>query len=311
MYRYLTWFALAALPWLPTTALAGIEVVYPRNGAGVDPISRNDSYGYPVRLLSLCLEKSGEDFVLRPTDLVMNQERIILQMKHGLGIDIWWMMTSKEREAVLMPVRIPIDRGAAGWRIFLIREGDQAKFDKVKTVDDLRRHVAVQGTGWPDADVLVTNALPLVTSVYPSNVLEAAGADYYPRSITEAWVDAKQSTSKRAKLVVEKRIALHYVAPTYFFVNKQNTRLADLIRSGCEEAIKDGSFRRLFDQFNQKDIHDSDLSGRRIFRLQNPVLPSETPVAKKEYWLLHDDTRLGGEGASGVGSVPGPGAHRR
>jgi len=47
-------------------------------------------------------------------------------------------------------------------------------------------------------------------------------------------------------LRVEENLAFYYPFPIYFFVNKANHTLANIIKRGLEIALKDGSFKALF-----------------------------------------------------------------
>src|SRR5581483_11043806 len=110
-----------------------------------DPSQDPTGSRYPAQLLSLCLRKTGEDFTLQSASGAhawISQERAILEVKKGVSIDVTWTMTSRELEKTLLPIRIPIDRGAGGWRVFLIDKDNQSTFDQVKTLDDLKKLVA-------------------------------------------------------------------------------------------------------------------------------------------------------------------------
>ena len=49
--------------------------------------------------------------------------------------------------------------------------------------------------------------------------------------------------------------------------------------------IKEGSFDQIFDKYYKDIIIKADLSKRKIFKINNPLLPSETPLNIKEYWI--------------------------
>jgi hypothetical protein len=47
------------------------------------------------------------------------------EIEAGRTIDVAPLPSSAERGARLLPIRIPIHKGALGWRIGLLRKGDQ------------------------------------------------------------------------------------------------------------------------------------------------------------------------------------------
>jgi len=75
--------------------------------------------------------------------------------------------------------------------------------------------------------------------------------------------------------------------PFYFFTTKSNLKLAQDIELGLNRAIEDGSFERTFlsDPMIKSVIEKANLKERKIFKIDNPALPMETPLERKELWL--------------------------
>ena len=77
-------------------------------------------------------------------------------------------------------------------------------------------------------------------------------------------------------------------AAYFFYVNKNNTKLAADISLGLEKALKDGSFERIFNKYFGSAIKEVQQEKRRVFSLTNPFLPSQVPLSRSELWLdLH------------------------
>jgi hypothetical protein len=99
-------------------------------------------------------------------------------------------------EAALLPIRIPIDKGLLGWRIFLVNRAKADQFAAVKTLDGLRPYQAGQGHDWPDTDILRANGLKVQGSANYDGLfktLQAGRIDYFPRSVVEIWAGEKTS----------------------------------------------------------------------------------------------------------------------
>lgn len=272
---------LAALPVLPALAAQPLIVVHPDR-----PSVHDARYDYQIRLLKLALDKSGVAYQMRPSRFGMEQGRMLLQLEKGLDIDVVWSMTSREREQTLLPVRIPIDKGLIGYRVFLVKSGKLKKFAQVRTLDQLRQFDAGQGSHWPDTAILQANGLHVYgAAVYENlfNMLEAERFDYFPRSITEVWDELKARPGR--DFVVEPTILLYYPAAAYFFVNRQNKTLANAIETGLHSAIRDGSFEQLFQAYYGDFIRKAHLDKRTIIRLNNPLLPAETPLQQGQLWF--------------------------
>ncbi len=245
---------------------------------------------YYIDMLRLALDKTSDmddSSILVMSEKTMYQKRALEQLKRAQGIDVVWTMTSTKREAELQAVRIPLLKGLLGYRIFIIRKGEEPRFAGIQTLDDLKQLTAGQGRDWPDTQILRANGIKVVDSINYDGLfgmLQYKRFDYFPRGVNEAWAEVKAHPDKN--LVVEKTLLLQYPAPIYFFVNKQNNKLADRLERGLRIAIKDGSFEQLFKNHpaNKEIFELTKIDKRNIFRLQNPFLPQATPLAEKALW---------------------------
>lgn len=245
---------------------------------------------YYIDMLRLALHKTSAingAATLVMTNKTMRQNRTIEQLKLNKDIDVLWTMTSTKREAELQAIRIPLLKGLLGYRIFIIRKGEEARFSAIETLNDLKQLTAGQGRDWPDTKILRANGIKVIAgSSYQGlfGMLQHKRFDYFPRGVNEAWAEVKIHADKN--LVVEKKLLLQYPAPIYFFVNKENKQLADRLERGLRIAIKDGSFAQLFKNHpaNKEILQLTAIDKRRIFRLHNPFLPQATPLAEKALW---------------------------
>jgi hypothetical protein len=260
--------AAVAAPASAPSASAPRIVIYPSAGAA------NDNRGsYYVRLLQLALGKSDTAFEIQPSKQHSVNLRVRAQIAAGRGMDITWSPTSDKLEQELRPIRISLDKGLLGWRVFLIEQHDRDAFAAVKTLDDLRRFDAGLVTEWEDTTILRANGLPVIdTPIYQNlfRMLSAHRFRYFPRGIGE--VDGEARNYEDLGLVVEPHIALHYPFCTYFFVRKDDDELAAQVELGLRRAQKDGSFEALFLQANGAAIQRADLARRVIFELKNPMM---------------------------------------
>lgn len=249
--------------------------------------TRND---YFISLLQLALDKTRDeygDYQLEPSPEPMNQGRAISQLAIGEQIDVIWSMTSRLRENQLRPIRIPLLKGLMGYRIFVIRAEDEVWFRTLRTLDQLRDLRVGQGHDWPDADILRANGFRVETSTdYETlfQMLQAGRFDFMPRAVNEPWEEVH--ARKELNLTVENTLLLYYPTANYFFVNKDNDALAKRLEKGLELAIADGSFDQLFNRhpINAFALEHARLNQRRMLKLENPLLPMATPLARKELW---------------------------
>ncbi len=255
--------------------------------------NHNDAHNqqsYYVELLHLSLESSSEKygpFILENLNIPMSEQRQIQSINDG-SLDIMWVMTSKQREESALPIRIPLLKGLLGYRVLVIRENQINKFAEIKNTDSLKKLVAVQGFGWPDYEILQANGFNVASSEWYSTIFKSLSKgfyDYFPRSVIEVWAEKEQI--KSSKLVIDKKNLLVYPTAIYFFVGKNNTKLAERIEYSLLQAITQGSFEQLFTNYptHQQTFNIIDWKNRKIHLLTNPLLPIETPINNKKLWF--------------------------
>ncbi|MES2324077.1 MAG: transporter substrate-binding domain-containing protein [Pseudomonadota bacterium] len=236
---------------------------------------------FPFFLLEQVLQRSGRHYLLQKSDVRMQQGRALLQLQKGEGIDVVCYMTSAERESLLLPIRIPVDKGLIGWRLLMIKKSQAARWKQIAASGELRDLTAGQGSDWPDFAILRANGFKVYgTTNYDSlfSMLESERIDYFPRSVNEVWLEAD---AHQDQLMVEPTLAFRYAAASYYFVRKGNEQLAADITIGMEKMIADGSYEKLFQEYYGEVIRRSGLKDRRIIELNNPLLPNGLPVERR------------------------------
>lgn len=270
-----------ALSIEPCHAAAELTVRYP---AVQHPYySKRDEYY--VALLKMALERSGEPYTLTGVRLPDYSEKRSVLLIRADQYDVHWLNTTPERERALLPVRVPLEKGAIGWRAILIREDMQPAFDKVQSVADLKSFVFVQGHDWPDVPVLVKNGFQVErSSNWPGlfRMVALNRAQAFPRSVVEIIAEQKEDVAKG--LVIENDIILHYPAAYYFFVAKDNARLANALERGLKKSIEDGSFDKLFFKNFGEPIAALNLPGRKVLTIDYP----ELKVEDEKLWFSVD-----------------------
>ena len=289
--RLLRWLGAVLCAAAAAQALAA-TVVMPRPLQEKDP--RND---YPIALLRMALEKAGTAYELKFAPLVMTQDRVLLEIAKGNGgVDIIATMTSQEREARMLAIRIPIDKGLYGWRIPLVRGDHKDLFAEVQDLDGLKLLRCGQGHDWPDTGILRGNGILVSANSSDEALFSMLGAgriDYFPRAVIEIGPEA----AAHPGLAIDPYIVIHYPTAFYYFVSRRNPQLADAVKRGLEAAIADGSFERLFNQHFGAALRQARLDQRRVIELVNPLLPDGLPLEHRELWIMPDDGRRPKAGA--------------
>lgn len=261
------------------------EVKYNLSVQFVDP-----KQAYYISLLELALQKSELKYgayKITPVMIEMPQARTIKLVESKKHLDIVWTMTSIERETQLQAVYIPLLKGLMGYRIGIIRKGDHNRFNELNSLSEFKRILIGQGSDWPDTDILQQNGFSVISGSASKLIamLVKGRFDYFPRAIHEPWDELSRSDD----IELEQHLLLHYPAPIYFFVNKQNKALAERLEFGLRLAIDDGSFDKLFlnHPITTGIIDRAQLHKRTKFEIANPLLsPKSTALLNEaKLWL--------------------------
>ena len=179
-------------------ALSAAGVTLRAHAASVDPFAivyphyRPEDWAraiFPLAVLDLAMKAAGADYVARQADVLMERGRALAELAGGSNaINLLWTSTDAEAERGLNVVRIPINRGLIGHRIFVIRKDRQADFDRVRNLDDLKALTGGQGLGWIDTKIMRAAGLNIETVPYETvfDMVQGGRLDYFPRGVIEA-----------------------------------------------------------------------------------------------------------------------------
>lgn len=268
----------------PASGEPDLQIIYPQQGEGEDPRDR-----YPTDLLRFALDKAGVRYGFRYTDEVYTQKRAILSAEDEYGTNIVHAGAAENFAAKLDPIYFPTTRGLLGLRVFLINRDDQAAFSAVDSLSDLADFRAVQGIGWPDVDILEHAGLNVTTHFYDTLFRRVAQgyADYFPRGAIEVMPELDANKEEFPQLALERSLALSYKFDVIFYTSPHARDLHDAIERGLWAAYEDRSFFEFFDNHPVVvDLMDRlDISGRRVFELDNPFMPEEMYDTPDDLWL--------------------------
>lgn len=233
----------------------------------------HDDY-YFSKVLELALTKtvpSHGPYRIKLVPVMPITNRLLRDIELG-RVDITWMPYNVNAPTQLIPIEIRLLKNLSDHRVFLIRADDQARFSKVKTIEDLRSLRGGIGSHWPDRTVMEENGLPLVLSLSYFNLFKMLASnrfDYYSRGVHQILPEINAYAGKG--LILERELLLRYENPVYFYVNRSNTLLYERLSIGLKIAIEDGSFDTLFRQFENLTWAEALLNhtNRRVIPLSN------------------------------------------
>lgn len=278
MIRHLLFFLILTLS---TVAQAAGKII--RVNEYSDP-----NAAYAIEMLRLAISHIDTPYQVEISKEDFTQARVNEEVRIGGRLDMAWTSFDAETEATVLPIRIPLFKGLLGYRILIIHKNDQPKFDRVKTLEDLKKLKFGQGRTWADTRILEANGFTIVkTNKYPGlfHMVEGARFDGFPRGVHEPFGELAQRPEM--ELAVEKNLMIAYKMPFYLFVSQNNPELARDIETGLNRAIADGSFDNAFRNApSVKDVlQKANMKNRKVFYIDNPLLSKETPLDRPELWF--------------------------
>jgi hypothetical protein len=263
---------------------ASWQITFP---SSLDTASKIDEY--PLKLLALALDQTGVSYQLIPSDNFLSKGKALDRLQDNREINIVWGMTNVQREKDLLPIRIPIFKGLIGWRLLLIRQDMAERFTYIQQFEHLVKLSPLQGRDWPDTKILQSNGFDVITERNQTSLMKMLGraqGDFFPRSIIEVWEElARSKVANEIQIQIQPSLGIRYPAAIYFFVNKKSVPLANLIETGLEKAIENGTYEALFVENYKTYIEKAQIENRTFYPLENAFLPEETPLDRKELWF--------------------------
>jgi hypothetical protein len=228
--------------------------------------------GYPRAVLQLALQHAGQPYVLRAATIPANQQRALRMLATGNDLDVVWTVATDQRERGLRSIPFAIDRGLYGWRVLMIRRGDEKRFDGLRDSAGLAGLRGGQGADWPDLEILRAAGLqvagvPTYDGLFA--MLARGRIDYVPRSVLE--IGDELARRPRHGFAVEPRILLRYPSALRFYVGRNNDTLARALAAGLARAEADGCLDRLFHATYDDVLAPLRLDSRIVLALGNPV----------------------------------------
>ena len=263
-----------------------MRFVYPPPEAAGD-----ERHLYYWQLLDAALAANRDkygDYRATAYTTAMTFQRSVAEVESGRGaVNIVSRATNPDLEKRLRPIRIPLDKGLLGFRMFLVMPETQARLEKVKTLDELKQFTIGQSSSWTDVRVLQAAGFKLVLADAYTPLFSMLGGrrfDLFARGAIEIEAEWRANRDNVPGMLIEKRFALHYPMPRYFFVSRteEGERMAERIEDGLQRLRVSGEFERRYQAWKKLVLGDLQLPGRTVFRLPNPELSPEAPTDK--FW---------------------------
>ncbi|EWH08633.1 penicillin-binding protein 1A [Catenovulum agarivorans DS-2] len=238
------------------------------------PLQENSKDELVVELLKLSLSKVNKSVCFDELSETLTEARKVHYVIEK-RLSLKWGSAGGHYVEHLQEVAQPIFRGLGGYRILVIRQGEEARFKNVNSLEDLTSFTVGQGAFWGDTRVLENAGLKVEKSTQARKLwkmLHAKRFDYIALAVHEPWKEL--AVRPDLQMAVEPNILLVYPSALYFYVHKNNQALYELLDSGMKKALADGSYyQKLVNSQMIKDtIKYANIAKRKVIELDNPFI---------------------------------------
>jgi hypothetical protein len=253
----------------------------------------DERHRYYWELLESALDANRDtygDYRMQPSAQPITFARAVAELESGAGVvNIVSRATSRDLERRLRPIRIPLDKGLLGVRLFLAMPATQARLNQVSTLSELRRFSIGQNATWTDVRVLAAAGFPIVLSDGYATMFDMLGAgrfDLFSRGAIEIAAEMKSFGPAVPGMAIDPRFLLQYPMPRYFFVPRTpaGALMAERIEDGLRRLRASGEFERRYQAYKRLALKDLNLVGRIVIRLPNPELSTKAPLNDPYWW---------------------------
>lgn len=239
---------------------------------GQEPRALYQRDEYLKELLQQALTAANYSAQLKTVIVHPHQQRALITLD-GDGVDLYWSMTSPERETLAIAIKVPLFKGYIGKRVLVTKQESLSRFATVSTQEQLKGFTAIQGHDWPDTKILAHNGLsvrPFANYQAMFNIVLTGRADYFPRSFIEVSSELKEKSNEG--LVIVPNLYISYPSAFYYFVSKRKPELAKSLAEGLAIMQQNGNFEQLFAQYFAEDLKalPFDTANTVEIKLENP-----------------------------------------
>ncbi|WP_111979592.1 transporter substrate-binding domain-containing protein [Algibacillus agarilyticus] len=226
-------------------AAYALDIAVPRPG--------NPETNHKIAILKL-MAKHAKNHKIEIIQTKAGNRRHQISLMQAGDLDLIWAPKSKALEAQLRPIKIPLYQGLLGTTALIIKRSDLRKFDSITGIHQLTELKAGLQRASVTRQLLEQHSFKVVSTLrgHLGYMLDGSRFDYYPIAASSAQKTTDNWIKKdKLDLIVHPDILIQLPLNAYFYVNKNNVQLANIIEQALQSAITSGEFETLVK--NSKD----------------------------------------------------------
>lgn len=266
---------------------------------------------FNAKLLKLILNKSGHPYTLTIYSHSFNQDSLVRALETSEEFSHRWiekvnvavMGASTDLNQSLRRIPIPVTGGLLGMRVGFAHRQYLPILSRIKDARGLSHISLLQGVGWRDVEILDASGLRTYVA-RPSELLrivESGQAHLFLRGISEVGNELKAIRKATEHIVLDPHLVVIYPFSGFFYVQREDIYLAEVLEQGFRAAIRDGSYRKLLkDELYTASFRKSlRLKERAVIYIPNPDVASFLNGVDRQFWLVPWDDLSNGKISSG------------
>lgn len=232
-------------------------------------------------------KKSYGTFTLEFVNIELPTTRALRSLETGQLINVFIAAASNKWDNIAIPIKIPVRLGQLSYRLLLVNQSHLDKFKAINSLADLKKLIAGSQKGWTLNEVLNAADIDVVTG---SNfeglflMLNNDRFDYFPRAIYEVYDELENRQNILKDIVVEPTLALYIPTASYVYVSHEKPRIAQRLKYGLQQMVKNGELKALFNKYYKEDIIRADLQNRKIIKIKNSYFNKQDIFIDRDLW---------------------------
>lgn len=250
-----------------------------------------DLFSYAVSLLELAIKQDDEEhsfkIIQKPTMTEGRMLNLLIQDQDEFNIFIGGHTQKNVENANI--VNVPISRGLLGHRLFIIHKNN---YDLLETVDSLEKFKVLASIGsgfqWLDTDIFKHNGFEVEVAGFEQlwTMLDKQRFVAFNRGMFEAFSEIKSYGKLFPELVVYPNLMVSYKFDYFFYTNKKNDHLREILERSIKRLYESGKFMRHFYEHPHiaQAFNSLDFNVMKIFPLKNPFIENISESIPAKYW---------------------------
>ncbi|MEX2604947.1 MAG: hypothetical protein WD361_12120 [Gracilimonas sp.] len=206
-----------------------------------------------------------------------NEESLVFTEKdHDLFVTIAGNQKFEKGDMIIIPQLLT--KNLLGYRIPIIRKQDAELFGLISRPEDLQKLDHGIPETWSDATIFRHNNYNVIEGGSFDDIFDRLQNnlfDYSAYGVNEVLGVYENRASKHEYLIIDQNILLFYPFPLVFYINPEMPEMAERIEQGLQSIISSGKLDAIFNEHYGQIKEQLNLDSRRIFLLENPLIPDE------------------------------------